>query len=130
MGTWIVDYDEGGCHTFWQEFKDKVSRYELFVAVLRVHSRQPTGVYCARVWQESMDFLSWGDNRRLTCTLQRIESHLENLPWGDDGIKMCSSTPAEFHGLRFDGGHTCVYWVSQCFLLSIRSIFEHISHLG
>ena len=26
-------------------------------------------------------------------------------------MKMCSSTPAQFHGLRFDGPHSCAYWV-------------------
>lgn len=23
MGTWVVDYEEASCHTFWEFFKDK-----------------------------------------------------------------------------------------------------------
>ncbi|KAJ3525954.1 hypothetical protein NMY22_g10362 [Coprinellus aureogranulatus] len=73
VGTWIVDYDEGACHTFFQDFKDKGCTAQ-------------------------------GSGKR------RIESHLENLPRDDDGMRMCSSTPAEFHGLHFDGAETCAYW--------------------
>lgn len=42
---------------------------------------------------------------------QRIESHLEDLRGGDDWRDMCSTTPADFLHLHFDGPHMCVDWV-------------------
>ncbi|KAJ2929913.1 hypothetical protein H1R20_g7169, partial [Candolleomyces eurysporus] len=72
-GTWIVDWDEGGCRSFFQDFKDKGCSAQ-------------------------------GSGKR------RIESQLQNLRYGDDGMRMCSSTPADFHGLHFQGPHSCVYW--------------------
>ncbi|KAJ7038006.1 hypothetical protein C8F04DRAFT_951913, partial [Mycena alexandri] len=41
----------------------------------------------------------------------RIESHLENLQPGDDWRNMCSTTPANFWGLHFDGPGVCEDWV-------------------
>jgi len=42
--------------------------------------------------------------------LRRIESHLEDLRGGDDWRDMCSTTPADFLHLHFDGPHMCVDW--------------------
>ncbi|KAJ2929919.1 hypothetical protein H1R20_g7165, partial [Candolleomyces eurysporus] len=70
-GTWIVDWDEGSCHSFFQNFQDKGCSAQ-------------------------------GSGKR------RIESQLQNLQRGDDGMRMCSSTPADFHGLHFEGPHSCV----------------------
>ncbi|KAJ2932416.1 hypothetical protein H1R20_g4728, partial [Candolleomyces eurysporus] len=72
-GTWIVDWDEGGCQSFFQDFSDKGCSAQ-------------------------------GSGKR------RIESELQNIRYGDDGMKMCSSTPADFHDLHFEGPHSCVYW--------------------
>ncbi|TEB23910.1 hypothetical protein FA13DRAFT_1639271, partial [Coprinellus micaceus] len=77
VGTWVVDYEEASCHTFWEFFKDKA---------LQGCTAQGSG-------------------------MRRIESPLKNLYGEDDGMRMCASTPAEFHGLRFDGPHSCAYWV-------------------
>jgi hypothetical protein len=41
---------------------------------------------------------------------RRIESHLENLQNGDDWRDMCSTTPADFRHLHFDGPDVCEYW--------------------
>ncbi|KAJ2929918.1 hypothetical protein H1R20_g7164, partial [Candolleomyces eurysporus] len=72
-GTWIVDWDEGGCQSFFQDFSDKGCSAQ-------------------------------GSGKR------RIESELQNIRYGDDGMKMCSSTPTDFHDLHFEGPHSCVYW--------------------
>ncbi|KAJ7640723.1 hypothetical protein DFH06DRAFT_1215049 [Mycena polygramma] len=42
--------------------------------------------------------------------LRRIESHLENLQGGDDWRDMCSTTPANFRQLHFDGPEMCENW--------------------
>ncbi|KAH6905592.1 hypothetical protein BKA70DRAFT_1225311 [Coprinopsis sp. MPI-PUGE-AT-0042] len=57
----------------------------------------------------------WTPPRDKGCTAEgsgkrRIEAQLENLRPGDDWMAMCSSTPAEFHGLKFDGPHSCNDW--------------------
>ncbi|KAH6897777.1 hypothetical protein BKA70DRAFT_1315719 [Coprinopsis sp. MPI-PUGE-AT-0042] len=41
---------------------------------------------------------------------RKFEGQLENVRSGDDWAAMCSSTPAEFQGLRFDGPHSCDDW--------------------
>ncbi|KAH6897778.1 hypothetical protein BKA70DRAFT_1315721 [Coprinopsis sp. MPI-PUGE-AT-0042] len=57
----------------------------------------------------------WTPTRDKGCTAEgsgkrRIEAQIENLRPGDDWMAMCSSTPAEFHGLKFDGPHSCNDW--------------------
>ncbi|KAJ7640739.1 hypothetical protein DFH06DRAFT_1215097 [Mycena polygramma] len=42
--------------------------------------------------------------------LRRIESHLENLQGGDDWHEMCSTTPADFRQLHFEGPDICENW--------------------
>ncbi|KAH6890875.1 hypothetical protein BKA70DRAFT_1120107 [Coprinopsis sp. MPI-PUGE-AT-0042] len=54
----------------------------------------------------------WTPVRDKGCTSdgsgkRKYEAQLENLRAGDDWMIMCSSTPAEFRGLRFDGPHSC-----------------------
>ncbi|KAJ7453201.1 hypothetical protein FB451DRAFT_1281997 [Mycena latifolia] len=41
---------------------------------------------------------------------RRIESRLENLKSGDDWRDMCSTTPADFRHLHFDGPQMCEHW--------------------
>ncbi|KAJ2927074.1 hypothetical protein H1R20_g10003, partial [Candolleomyces eurysporus] len=72
-GTWIVDWEESPCRSYFQDFKDKGCTAE-------------------------------GSGKR------RIESQIQNIRSGDDALKMCASTPADFHGLHFDAPHSCVYW--------------------
>ncbi|EAU87106.1 hypothetical protein CC1G_05795 [Coprinopsis cinerea okayama7 len=72
VGTWYIDFDEAGCYSFWNEFKDKGCTAQ-------------------------------GSGKRM------IESRLENIRPGDDAMVMCSSTPARFNGLEFDGPHSCNY---------------------
>lgn len=38
---------------------------------------------------------------------RKYEAQLENLRSGDDWKAMCSSTPVEFHGLKFNEPHSC-----------------------
>ena len=47
-----------------------------------------------------------------TCILQRYESVLENLQWGDDWHVMCATTPGRVQGRVFDGPSSCASWVS------------------
>ncbi|KAJ7646517.1 hypothetical protein FB45DRAFT_890666 [Roridomyces roridus] len=42
--------------------------------------------------------------------LRRIESHLEDLHSEVDWQEMCSTTPADFRQMHFDGPHICVNW--------------------
>ncbi|KAJ2927080.1 hypothetical protein H1R20_g10005, partial [Candolleomyces eurysporus] len=72
-GTWIVDWDESPCRSYFQDFRDKGCTAE-------------------------------GSGKR------RIESQIQNIQSGDDALKMCASTPADFHGLHFDAPHACEYW--------------------
>ncbi|RXW20267.1 hypothetical protein EST38_g5588 [Candolleomyces aberdarensis] len=72
-GTWIVDWDESPCRSYFQDFRDKGCTSE-------------------------------GSGKR------RIESQIQNIQSGDDALKMCASTPADFHGLHFDAPHSCEFW--------------------
>ena len=45
--------------------------------------------------------------------LQRYESVLENLQWGDDWHVMCATTPGRVQGRDFDGPSSCASWVSR-----------------
>lgn len=52
----------------------------------------------------------------MTFIFQRVEAHLEGVHDGDDGEKLCASTPNDFYGKHFDGPHTCVNWVGHWFV--------------
>ena len=66
-------------------------------------------------FEEAACHTFWANNRDKGCTAEgsgkrHIEARLENLRPGDDWMAMCSSTPAEFHGLKFDGPQSCKDW--------------------
>jgi hypothetical protein len=54
---------------------------------------------------------------------QRIETHLENVHWGEDGEKLCASAPHDFYGRRFDRPDSCANWVS--YIVTNRLVFTH-----
>jgi hypothetical protein len=47
----------------------------------------------------------------MNTSFQLIESRLWNLQGGDDWRDMCSTTPADFRGLHFEGPDSCENWV-------------------
>ena len=55
--------------------------------------------------------------------LQRYESVLENLQWGDDWHVMCATTPGRVQGRFFDGPTSCASWVSRQVQVSITRVF-------
>jgi hypothetical protein len=48
----------------------------------------------------------------LTNIYQRLEAHLESIHEGEDGEKLCASTPYDFFGQHFDHPDSCANWVS------------------
>ncbi|KAJ7038882.1 hypothetical protein C8F04DRAFT_1034096 [Mycena alexandri] len=83
IGHWLISHSEPTCATHFDNFKDK-EKY----------------VPCEFLLPSPL-------NMR---TVQRIESHLENLQPGDDWRNMCSTTPAHFWGLHFDSPGVCEDW--------------------
>jgi len=63
---------------------------------------------CTPFWDQFEDkgCTAEGSGRR------RLLAHLVNIHDGEDGEKLCSSTPLDFHGRHFDGPHSCVNWGS------------------
>ena len=59
--------------------------------------------------------------------MQRIEAHLENVGWGEDGEKLCASAPHDFYERHFDHPDSCANWVSyiiaSCLLSHISSLY-------
>jgi hypothetical protein len=53
---------------------------------------------------------------------QRFEAHLENIHEGEDGEKLCASTPYDFFGQHFEHPDSCANWVS--FVVAMSRLFR------
>ncbi|KAJ7711999.1 hypothetical protein B0H14DRAFT_3019760 [Mycena olivaceomarginata] len=89
IGHWMVP--DPSCVTHFDSFADKVSRPILPLIYVGAQSNH-------------RDCTGPGSGRRL------IESRLWNLQGGDDWRDMCSTTPADFRGLHFEGPDSCENW--------------------
>jgi len=73
-----------------------------------VDSNEPL---CSPYWDRFKDkgCTAKGSGRR------RLESHLENIHDGEDGEKLCASSPHDFYGQHFDYPDSCGNWGGQIF---------------
>ena len=119
-GHWRVDFDEPACTPYWDQFKDKVSpdcprnRYSFVYPDLRV-------VFLNAHTDGYVSTMSLSVVPGLKYVMQRIEAHLENIRSGEDGEKLCASTPHDFYGRHFDHPDSCANSVGHivaCFIFS------------
>ena len=113
-GHWDVDFDEASCVTWWRGYDDKVVisstiyfnfRYSLMATTGLRRTRNSCSSSCYQSYLVHVTYI----NKK---NLQRYESVLENLQWGDDWHVMCATTPGRVHGRVFNGPSSCASWVS------------------
>ena len=119
-GHWRVDFDEPACTPYWDQFKDKVrpdcprNRYSFIYPDLRVVLlKARTDGYVSNMSLSVVPALKY--------VMQRIEARLENIRSGEDGKRLCASTPHDFYGRHFDHPDSCANPVSHivaCFVFS------------
>jgi len=68
-----------------------------------VDSNEPS---CSPYWDQVQDKGCTADG----SGLRRVEAHLQNIHDGEDGEKLCASTPFDIYGRHFDGPDSCANW--------------------